>query len=156
MSDNEEGYEGAPDYDEDMQDHFEDDLDLGDQEVDQQNPDVAFLQTDENGNPLGPDGQPLPANPLQPTPQIPSKSIAKADRITTPYMTKYEKARILGTRALQISMSAPVMVKPDGLTDPLEIAMKELREKKIPLLVRRYMPDGCYEDWSVQELQVAE
>lgn len=68
--------------------------------------------------------------------------IATEDRVTTPYMTKYEKARILGTRALQISMNAPVLVDLEGETDPLQIAIKELKEKKIPLIVRRYMPDG--------------
>ena len=57
---------------------------------------------------------------------------AVTERTTTPYMTKYERARILGTRALQISMNAPVLVQLDGETDPLEIAGKELREKRIP------------------------
>uniref|UniRef100_A0A8R7TET3 DNA-directed RNA polymerases I, II, and III subunit RPABC2 n=2 Tax=Triticum urartu TaxID=4572 RepID=A0A8R7TET3_TRIUA len=42
-------------------------------------------------------------------------------RNTTKYMTKYERARILGTRALQISMNAPVMVELEGETDPLEV-----------------------------------
>ncbi|TPX12076.1 uncharacterized protein E0L32_007191 [Thyridium curvatum] len=70
------------------------------------------------------------------------KKIPTEERTTTPYMTKYEKARILGTRALQISMNAPVLVDLEGETDPLQIAIKELREKKIPLIVRRYMPDG--------------
>ena len=41
-------------------------------------------------------------------------------------MTKYERARILGTRALQISMNAPIMVELKGQTDPLEIA-KQVR-----------------------------
>jgi len=68
-------------------------------------------------------------------------------------MTKYEKARVLGTRALQISMNAPVLVDVEGETDPLQIAIKELREKKIPLVIRRYLPDGCYEDWTCEELQ---
>ncbi|KAM0057362.1 putative DNA-directed RNA polymerase [Helianthus anomalus] len=75
-------------------------------------------------------------------------------RKTSKYMTKYERARILGTRALQISMNAPVMVELEGETDPLEIAMKELREKKIPFTIRRYLPDGSYEDWGVDELIV--
>ncbi|XP_054785646.1 DNA-directed RNA polymerases II, IV and V subunit 6A-like [Prosopis cineraria] len=75
-------------------------------------------------------------------------------RKTTKYMTKYERARILGTRALQISMNAPVMVELEGETDPLEIAMKELRERKIPFTIRRYLPDGSYEDWGVDELIV--
>ncbi|RWW71374.1 hypothetical protein BHE74_00020891, partial [Ensete ventricosum] len=70
-------------------------------------------------------------------------------RKTSKYMTKYERARILGTRALQISnptlvnsMNAPVMVELEGETDPLEIAMKELRGRKIPFTIRRYLPDG--------------
>lgn len=78
----------------------------------------------------------------------------KAARITTPYLTKYEKARILGTRALQISMGAPVMVEMVGETDPLEIAQKELRERKIPMIIRRFLPDGTFEDWKVSELKV--
>ncbi|PIN04532.1 RNA polymerase subunit K [Handroanthus impetiginosus] len=75
-------------------------------------------------------------------------------RRTSKYMTKYERARILGTRALQISMNAPVMVELEGETDPLEIAMKELRERKIPFTIRRSLPDGSYEDWGVDELIV--
>ena len=43
-------------------------------------------------------------------------------------------------------MNAPVLVDLEGETDPLQIAIKELREKKIPLVVRRYLPDGLYVD----------
>ncbi|THH23087.1 hypothetical protein EUX98_g8095 [Antrodiella citrinella] len=74
------------------------------------------------------------------------------DRVTTPYLTKYERARVLGTRALQISMNAPVLVPLDGETDALQIAIKELSQRKIPLIIRRYLPDGSFEDWSVSEL----
>nr|CAB3452795.1 unnamed protein product [Digitaria exilis] len=59
------------------------------------------------------------------------------DRKTTKYMTKYE-----------------LMVELEGETDPLEIAMKELRARKIPFTIRRYLPDGSYEDWGVDELIV--
>jgi DNA-directed RNA polymerase I, II, and III subunit RPABC2 len=38
------------------------------------------------------------------------------------------------------------MVELEGETDPLQIAMKELRERKIPLMIRRYLPDGTPED----------
>ena len=79
-----------------------------------------------------------------------------ARRVTTPYMTKYERARVLGTRALQISMGAPVMVELEGETDPLQIAMKELKAQKIPIIIRRYMPDGSHEDWGIDELIVTE
>ncbi|KAL7417758.1 RNA polymerase Rpb6, partial [Mrakia frigida] len=77
---------------------------------------------------------------------------ANAVRVTSLYMTKYERARILGTRALQISMNAPVLVPITTESDPLEIAIKELAAKKIPLVVRRYLPDGSFEDWKVEEL----
>src|SRR3989338_2455360 len=51
-------------------------------------------------------------------------------RMTTPHLTKYERARVLGTRALQISMNAPTLVELDpGQSDPLQIAMKELQAK---------------------------
>ncbi|CAG5110658.1 Oidioi.mRNA.OKI2018_I69.chr2.g5038.t1.cds [Oikopleura dioica] len=74
------------------------------------------------------------------------RAVPRDERITTPFMTKYERARILGTRALQIAMNAPVMVELRGETDPLAIALKELKVKKIPIIVRRYLPDGSYED----------
>jgi DNA-directed RNA polymerases I, II, and III subunit RPABC2 len=85
---------------------------------------------------------------------VPMSSTTGAERITTRYLTKYERARVLGTRALQISMNAPVMVDLDGETDPLKIAEKELRERKIPIIIRRYLPDGSHEDWGVDELIV--
>ncbi len=82
----------------------------------------------------------------------PPAPVDKSKRITTRYMTKYERARVLGTRALQISMNAPVMVDVEQETDALKIAAKELRERKIPMIIRRYLPDGSYEDWSLDEL----
>ncbi|XP_063403508.1 DNA-directed RNA polymerases I, II, and III subunit RPABC2-like [Mytilus trossulus] len=84
------------------------------------------------------------------------QSIERHKRITTPYMTKYERARVLGTRALQIAMCAPVMVELEGETDPLQIAMKELKARKVPIIIRRYLPDGSYEDWGVDELIILE
>lgn len=52
------------------------------------------------------------------------KTKDSSKRITTRFLTKYERAKILGTRALQISLGAPVMVDLEGETDPLEIAQK--------------------------------
>jgi len=81
---------------------------------------------------------------------------ASTKRITTPFMTKYERARVLGTRALQISMCAPVMVELEGETDPLQIAMKELKARKIPIIIRRFLPDGSYEDWGIEDLIISD
>merc|ERR1711971_1320406 len=80
----------------------------------------------------------------------------KGKRITTPYLTKFERARVLGTRALQIAMCAPVMVELEGETDPLVIAQKELKMRKIPIIIRRYMPDGSFEDWAIDELIIVD
>jgi len=75
-------------------------------------------------------------------------------RLTLPFLTKYEKARILGARALQISLGAPVMVNLENQTDALDIATKELKERKIPITIRRYLPGGKHEDWHLDELIV--
>lgn len=63
------------------------------------------------------------------------------ERVTTPYLTKYEKASVLGTRALQISRNAPVLINPKGEFDPLTLAEHELAEKKIPFIIRRFNGD---------------
>jgi DNA-directed RNA polymerase I, II, and III subunit RPABC2 len=80
------------------------------------------------------------------------KQVAKEDRKTTAFMTKYERARVLGTRALQLSHGAAPLVPIDGETDPLMIARRELTEKKIPFIIRRYLPDSSYEDFTIEEL----
>jgi len=76
------------------------------------------------------------------------------ERITLPYLTKFERARILGARSLQISMGAPLMVNTNSETDALDLAAKELKERKIPITIRRYLPSGKYEDWQVDELLI--
>lgn len=44
------------------------------------------------------------------------------------------------------------MVDPEGETDPLRIAHKELQERKVPMVIRRYLPDGSFEDWNIDDL----
>ena len=52
--------------------------------------------------------------------------------------TRFEKARIIGARALQISMGAPVLVYlPENIVDPLDIAMYEFEKGVIPITVKR-------------------
>ncbi|EAX89763.1 DNA-directed RNA polymerases I, II, and III 14.4 kDa polypeptide, putative [Trichomonas vaginalis G3] len=73
-------------------------------------------------------------------------------RITTPYLTKYERARVLGTRGMQISLGAPVTIDAGDLTDPIAIAEKELEAGQLPLIIRRYLPNHEYEDVAVKYL----
>ena len=121
-----------------MDDYVEDaDLNPDEEDALVGNVDADFIPTDAAGQPQVP-GQP------------------NAVRITTKYMTKYERARLLGTRALQIAMCAPIMVELEGETDPLKIAMKELKARKIPIIIRRYLPDNSFEDWNINELVITE
>lgn len=67
-------------------------------------------------------------------------------------LTKYERARVIGLRATQLSKGAIPMVDTTGLNDVVKIAEKELRENKIPLIIRRPHTDGTYEDVKVSNM----
>ena len=77
---------------------------------------------------------------------------ARKDYTTTNFLTKYERARVLGTRALQLSLGAPSTVPLEGETDPLRIAQKELQHRRLPIIIRRFLPDNTYEDWKLEDL----
>jgi len=77
-------------------------------------------------------------------------------RRTIPFLTKYEKARIIGKRAMQISKGSIPLIDIGNLDNPIDIARKELFERKIPYIIRRPLPDGTYEDWRVDELRILE
>jgi len=64
-----------------------------------------------------------------------------------PKITRFEKARIVGARALQISMGAPILVEADeGRSSPIDIGLKELEAGILPMTVRRTLPDGTFQD----------
>lgn len=67
--------------------------------------------------------------------------------IGPPKLTRFERARIVGARALQISMGAPILVDvPMGSSSPIEVALKELEAGILPITIRRVLPDGTYQD----------
>lgn len=73
---------------------------------------------------------------------------------TIPFLTKYEKTRILGQRAKQIEIGAKPLVKVDeNIIDSHIIAELELKEKKIPFIIRRPIPGGACEYWNVADLE---
>ena len=73
---------------------------------------------------------------------------------TIPFLTKYEKARILGQRAKQInSGSTPFVKVPENVIDGYVIAELELKVKKIPFIIRRPLPNGGSEYWSIKDLE---
>lgn len=70
-----------------------------------------------------------------------------------PKLTRFEKARVIGARAIQISMGAPLLiVPPPRMTNPIDLAMKELEEGVLPITIRRTLPDGTFQDIPIQLL----
>ncbi len=61
-------------------------------------------------------------------------------------ITRFEKARIVGARALQISMGAPILVDAAENTNPIDIALSELDANILPITIRRTLPDGTFQD----------
>lgn len=67
--------------------------------------------------------------------------------IGPPKITRFEKARIVGARALQISMGAPILIEVEGsFTSPIDIALRELESGILPITIRRTLPDGTFQD----------
>lgn len=67
--------------------------------------------------------------------------------IGPPKLTRFEKARIVGARALQIAMGAPVLIEiKEDVKSPIDIALEELRRGVLPITIRRTLPDGTYQD----------
>lgn len=67
--------------------------------------------------------------------------------IGPPVLTRFEKARIMGARALQLSLGAPPFIQiPETAMTSLDIAMEELDKRVIPIVIRRVLPNGDYQN----------
>jgi len=74
---------------------------------------------------------------------------------TLPYLTKYEKTRILGQRAKQINEGSRSFIEvPEKILDGYLIAELELKEKRIPFIIRRPLPNGGCEYWRLRDLEI--
>lgn len=74
---------------------------------------------------------------------------------TSPFMTKYELADILGKRASQINENAPLFIDADPtIIDGYNLALLELQQKKIPFIIQRPLPNGKMEYWPISELEL--
>jgi len=81
------------------------------------------------------------------------KEVRQHIKVGSIFLSRYEKARITGARALQISYGAPILVdKPKNLIDPIKIALLELKSKILPLTIRREFPSGEYQDIPIIKL----
>ena len=92
----------------------------------------------------------------------PAKTVKKAKqpsladfeiKIGPPKLTRFEKARIVGARSLQIAMGAPAFVPMEGAyKGPIEIAMLELEAGALPISIRRSLPNGITQDIPIRAL----
>ncbi len=72
-----------------------------------------------------------------------------------PKLTRFERAKIVGARSLQLSIGAPLLIEqPKGVTSSIDLALAELKSKVLPLTIRRSLPDGEYQDIPIQWLQI--
>ena len=72
-----------------------------------------------------------------------------------PFLTQFEKTKILGFRTNQLAQGArPFVTVPEHVTSVLEIARLELEQRRLPFIVKRPMPDGSFEYWRLSDLAI--
>ena len=75
------------------------------------------------------------------------------EKTTKPFLTKFEKAKVLGIRSEMIANGAIALINvPEHVTDTYNIAKMEFEQKKIPLIIRRHLPNGNIELWRLNDL----
>jgi DNA-directed RNA polymerase I, II, and III subunit RPABC2 len=95
--------------------------------------------------------QVIPKIPLQVIP--PGGTKADNNHRTYPFLTIFERTKIIGLRANQISKgSAPFIVVPPHITDVRDIARLELEQKRLPYIIKRPLPNGTFEYWRLMDL----
>ena len=83
------------------------------------------------------------------------KKTLDSKHCTYPFLTNYERTKIISYRASQISNGAkPYIVVPEGVTESYIIAKMELEAKKLPYVIKRPLPDGSFEVWRLTDLVV--
>ena len=92
----------------------------------------------------------------------PAKTVKKAKqpslaefeiKIGPPKLTRFERARIVGARSLQIAMGAPAFIPMEGpYKGPIDTAMLELEADALPLSIRRSLPNGTTQDIPIRAL----
>ena len=74
---------------------------------------------------------------------------------TLPFVTRYEKARVIGERAKQINSGAKPFIEIDQyMIDGYLIELKEFESKKIPFIIRRPLPNGHSEYWRLSDMEI--
>ena len=78
----------------------------------------------------------------------------KESRKTSPFLTKFEKTKVISERAQQISNGSKTLLKnPQAYNSPYEMALEELRQKKIPFIIKRPVANK-FEYWKLEDLHI--
>ena len=94
----------------------------------------------------------IPNVPLQVSPP---DGYADPGHKSPPFLTVYERTKILGTRANQLAEGArPFVPVPEYVIAPLDIAKLELEQRRLPFIIKRPMPDGTFEYWRLSDLLI--
>jgi DNA-directed RNA polymerase subunit K/omega len=97
--------------------------------------------------------QVIPKIPLQYIP--PGGEKADSNHRTYPFLTNFEKTKIIGLRANQLSKgSVPFIAVPKHITDVRDIARLELEQKRLPFIIKRPLPNGQFEYWRLTDLLI--
>lgn len=97
----------------------------------------------------------LPLKNYPPKQDIEKPENGDTNHRSVPFLTNYEKTKVIGFRANQLAQGAyPFVDVPAHVTDVIEIARLELEERKLPFILKRPMPDGSYEYWRLSDLMI--
>lgn len=90
---------------------------------------------------------------IQPQYLPPGGDKTDSNHRTYPFLTNFEKTKIIGLRANQLSKgSIPFIAVPKHITDVRDIARLELEQKRLPFIVKRPLPNGQFEYWRLTDL----
>ncbi len=76
------------------------------------------------------------------------------DRITSEVLSRFELCEVISIRAKQLETGRKIFTEVGNITDPLEIAKKEILDKKCPLSIVRMLTDKVAEKWHVNEMAI--
>ena len=86
---------------------------------------------------------------------VPGGDNLDANHRTYPFLTNFERTKIIGLRANQISRGAiPLIIVPKHISDVRDIARLELDQKRLPYIIKRPLPNGTFEYWRLVDLLI--
>lgn len=91
--------------------------------------------------------------PYIPLQQVPPSEGKDPAHKTQPFLSVYERTKILGFRANQLAQGAPPYIaRPEHVTSVFDIAKMELDQRRLPYIIKRPLPNGTFEYWRLSDM----